>query len=1068
MTSEDNKKNNKLSVDQLLEQLQERAKELNCMYKVDEALNKPNSDIDQICKEIIEAIPPGWQYPDVCVAKLELGDKTYKSPNFVETNWVQTAEIMTVGVTLGKISVYYTKEMPIWDEGPFLNEENRLIQSIADKIGQHQSHQKMQTIIEQWEGRQQGEGTSTKGDWQVVLQMLKQTDWNLYLGVSRKMLHYMCWSGIKDADVLLHTFTPDSRAMEDNMLEEWNQPYARKQVGFSPEICGAVFRIASENMADSEILRLIQKWIQEDKLSFLVQVVNRNLSLGDVADAIRRYQHLAEHEPEIQSPNKRGIEVSLIRRFLSDQLDYVNVAKNFIEIKDFYKLLNRVIFSAESHGRLGGKSAGLYLASQIIKKHAKDNELLSKVKIPKTYYITSDVLLHFMHYNNFDEVVEQKYKPINQVRFEYPHIVQTFKNARFPADIVNSLSAALDDLGDKPLIVRSSSLLEDRMGAVFSGKYKSLFVANQGNKQQKLDALLDAIAEVYASTFSPDPIEYRTERKLIDFGEEMGIMIQEVVGNKVGKYFLPSFAGVAFSRNEFRWSPRIKRADGLIRLVPGLGTRAVDRLSDDYPVLIAPSQPGLRVNASPDEMEKYSPKKIDIINLETNSFETVDVCKFLKEAGMEMPGIRDMVSILKDDLIRNPAGLIDYEKEDIIVSFNNLIQNTPFVGQMKAILDTLEKTLEIPIDIEFASDGRNFYLLQCRPQSYSTLSAPSPIPKGISKDKIIFTANKYISNGRIPEISHIVYINSSEYSSLSDKSAMIDVGRAVSKLNHMLPKRKFILMGPGRWGSRGDIKLGVSVTYSDINNTAALIEIARQKGNYIPDLSFGTHFFQDLVEADIRYLPLYPDEKEIDFNETFLFKSKNIFSEIVPEFAYLGNTIRLIDIPQVTNGKILKILLNAEQGEAMGLLTNPSLEAETAVQPDVVEETATQDNFWQWRLKMAEYMAGSLEPEKYGVAAFYLFGSTKNANAGPASDINLLVHFRGSEDQKNRLGDWFKGWSLCLGELNFHQTGYRTENFLDVHFVTDEDIKNKTSWASKIGAVTDAARQLEMKSSTEE
>lgn len=1062
MTSTDNNRNNESSADLFLGQLQERAKNLNCLYKVDEALNNPDSDFDQICNNIITAIPLGWQYPDLCVAKLELNSKIYTSQNFLETNWVQTAEIKTAGVSLGQISVYYTNNIPKHNDTSFTKDENKLIHSIADKIGQHLLHQKMQTIIEKWEEHRQNISTSIKEDWQIVLQMLKQTNRNLYLSISQKMLHHMCWIDIKEAVNLLLTFTPDPQDMEDVMLEEWNQPYASRQTGFSPEICGTVFKIASKNMDDSEIMKMIQKWIQEDKLSFLVQVVNKNLSLGEVADAIRRYQRLAESEPEIQSPNKKGIEVSLIRRFLSDQMEYVSIAKNFIEVKDFYSLLNKVIFSTESHGKFGGKSAGLYLASRIIKKSAADNELLSKVKIPKTYNITSDVLLHFMHYNNFYEVIEQKYKPINQVRFEYPHIIQTFKNARFPADIVNGLSAALDDFGDTPLIVRSSSILEDRIGAVFSGKYKSLFVANQGNKQQKLDALFDAIAEVYASTFSPDPIEYRTERKLIDFGEEMGIMIQEVVGNKVGKYFLPTYAGVAFSRNEFRWSPRIKREDGLIRLVPGLGTRAVDRLSDDYPVLIAPGQPGLRVNTSPKEIEKYSPKKLDIINLETNSFETIDVGKFLKEAGQKLPGIRDIISIYKDDFIRYPSGLIDYDKEDIIVTFNNLTQNTPFIAQTKAILDTLEKTLGSPVDIEFASDGIHFYLLQCRPQSYSALSAPSPIPKGTPKEKIIFTANKYISNGSMPEITHIVYINSKDYSSLSDRSAMMDVGRAVSKLNQLLPKRKFILMGPGRWGSRGDIKLGVSVTYSDINNTAALIEIARQKGNYIPDLSFGTHFFQDLVEADIKYLPLYPDEKDIIFNETFLFGMNNIFAEMVPEYAHLGDTIRLIDVPKVTNGKILKVLLNADLGEGMGLLANPSQRAETLAQSNIIQP-AEQDNFWQWRLKIAEHIAESLDPIKFGVMGFYVFGSTINASAGPASDINLLVHFRGSDDQKKRLCDWFEGWSLCLSELNFIQTGYKTNGLLDVHIITDEDIKNKTCWASKIGAVADAAHPLKMK-----
>ena len=133
---------------------------------------------------------------------------------------------------------------------------------------------------------------------------------------------------------------------------------------------------------------------------------------------------------------------------------------------------------------------------------------------------------------------------------------------------------------------------------------------------------------------------------------------------------------------------------------------------------------------------------------------------------------------------------------------------------------------------------------------------------------------------------------------LGELDDLRDVGRAVGRLNKMLSKRQFVLMGPGRWGSRGDIKLGVSVTYSDINNTAALIEIARKRGQYVPDLSFGTHFFQDLVEASIRYLPLYPDEPDVIFNEAFLGEARNILADLLPEYARLQHVVRVIDVPK--------------------------------------------------------------------------------------------------------------------------------------------------------------------------
>ena len=1066
MTDDNKKDRDRQSVDELLLQLQERAKELNCLYQVEEALSTHDATIEEMCTRIVEAIPPGWQYPEVCVARIVLQGNNIDSIGFVETKWVQKADIMVGDVKMGEIQVYYTREMPQWDHGPFLKEEAKLIQTIADRIGYRVLHQNTKAIVEHWQESRNQAAPDAQREWRVVLQMLHQTDRNLFVSISRKMLNHLCWSGVKEADELMRTFTPDPREVESDMLEDMNQPYQRRQAGFTSVMCRAVFDIAQQELADTEIFRLLQKWIQEDKLSFLVQVVNRNLSLSEVADAIRRYHYLAENEPEIHSPNKRGIEVSLIRRFLSDQLQYINVAKQFIEVSDFYHLLNSVVFTGDSHGKLGGKSAGMYLAAQILKKSAASNELLKGIKTPKTFFITSDVLLHFMHYNNFDEVVEQKYKPMNQVRFEYPHIVQTFKNARFPADIVNGLSAALDEFHERPIIVRSSSLLEDRIGASFSGKYKSLFLANQGNKQKRLANLMDAVAEVYASTFGPDPIEYRAERGLIDFGEEMGIMIQEVVGTKVGDYFLPSFAGVAFSRNEFRWSPRINREDGLVRMVPGTGTRAVDRLSDDYPILVAPGQPNLRVNATPDETARYAPSKLDVINLKTGSFETISVADFVARTGNDLPGIENMVSVFQDGALRPPSLASDLadDAQKLVVTFDGLITRTPFLKQAKAILETLEKTLGVPVDIEFAHDGSDLYLLQCRAQSYSEKNAPAPIPKGTAKGNILFTANRYISNGLAGGITHIVYVDPIAYSELTDRSEMLKVGRAVGDLNKILPKRQFVLMGPGRWGSRGDIKLGVSVTYSDINNTAALIEVARQKGNYVPDLSFGTHFFQDLVEADIKYLPLYPDESGTVFNEAFLRRSANILAEVTPEYADLSSVIKLIDIPRNAKGKVLSISMNADLEAAMGVLAPPSHDsAEDAVNPP--ETPPADEHYWQWRQQMVERIAEAIEAERFGVVNMYVFGSTKNATAGPASDIDLLIHFRGSPAQREMLTHWLNGWSLCLAETNYLQTGYRTDGLLDAHLVTDEDIEARTSWACKIGAVTDAARLLKIGSS---
>lgn len=911
----------------IIKDLQERAKELNCLYKIEELLSNPEAPLETIFHAIIEAIPSGWQYSDKCQARIIFEDLSIASPNFKQTPWKQSAEIIVQDRVIGKIDVCYTEKVPFEKGSPFLNEESKLLATIAGRLGHFIMFTSLKQKHQDWETLTQKIGTKEKNRWKIILDVLNSTDKNLYKSIARKMLNYLCWNGIKAAEQLLENAESSHRKEKDLLLEDSNRPLHREDAPDFLKLSDEIFKIAADHLSESDILKSIQNWIQDDKSSFLVNVLESfETSLAEISDALERFFHANPEGIELTPATEKGIKVSLIRRFFTEQLQYIVIAKNFIEIRDFFELLHRIIFTSKSHGKLGGKSAGLFLASKMIMKFADQHEFLKDIKFPKTWYMTSDIPLKFIRFNNLEDIFNQKYKSIEQVRQEYPNIVQIFKHSYFLPEIVQSLSLALDDFGDKPLIVRSSSLLEDRVGAAFSGKYKSLFLANQGTKSERLEALMDAVAEVYASTFSPDPIEYRAEKGLLDFHEEMGIMIQEVVGNKVGDYFLPSYAGVAFSNNEFRWSARIKREDGLIRVVPGLGTRAVDRVSNDYPILIAPGQPNLRVNVGIDEIARYSPRYIDVINLKTRRFETIRISDLLKQYGDEYPGINQIVSIIDHDHLRKPSGLgIDFEKDELLVTLDGLITATPFVSQMRNLLLFLQEKFQIPVDIEFASDGKNLYLLQCRAQSYAEDAAPMPIPRDIPVNRIIFTANRYISNGKVPDITHIVYVDPDGYNRLSTITELTQVARAVGRLNKILPKRKFILMGPGRWGSRGDIKLGVNVSYSDISNTAVLIEIARKKGNYLPDLSFGTHFFQDLVESSIRYIPLYPDDAGIIFNEDFLKHSHNDLATLLPEFSSLSHTIRVIDVPKITNGQILSIVMNADQEKAVGFLKHSEL-----------------------------------------------------------------------------------------------------------------------------------------------
>jgi len=1026
-------------------------KELNCLHRIEEILDNIDASRSDVCTPLLQVIPSGWATPETCAVRITIGDDRYQSPEFARSTTARTEDIVSEGKVAGTITV------SPGDGSPFIREEIRLLRTIALRLGHFLTHRRMRTLARELDQAVDGLPATPHGEWRAVLEMIRQTNQRFYFSLARKMLNHLSWSGVREAERLLQSLGMCAHESEaEELLKDWNVPGAvKRQAEFSDDLSAVTFAMAAAQVKDEEILALLTRWIQEDQLSFLARVVNRHLSLAEVADALQRYEFLSPDESTIEPANKRGITVALIRRFLGDQLEYIKVAQRYFEPNDFYRLLQRIIFSPESHGKLGGKGAGLHLAAQVLRRESRENDLLGDVKLPRTWHITSDVVLNFMHHNGFDEVLEQKYKDVKQIRLEYPHIVQSFKNGHFPQEIVAGLAAALDDLGDRPIIVRSSSLLEDRLGSAFSGKYKSLFLANQGSKGMRLEALMGAVAEVFASIFGPDPIEYRIERGLIDYGEEMGVMIQEVVGSRVGRYFLPSYAGVAFSNNEFRWSPRIQREDGLLRMVPGMGTRAVDRLGDDYPVLVAPGQPGLRANVSIDEVLRYSPRRIDLIDLETNQFATVELDTFIAEHGHELPGLNRMISIYRDGHLEKPFGMEDLSETDNVVTFDGLVTNTKFVQRMKVILDTLKEALGTPVDIEFASDGEDFYLLQCRPQSYARESRPAQIPRTVSPDRLLFTARRHVSNGTVSGITHLVYVDPRRYSELESQEELLAVGRAVSRLNQNLPRRQFILIGPGRWGSRGDIKLGVNVTYSDINNTAALIEVAFQKGNYVPDLSFGTHFFQDLVEANIHYLPLYPDEDDVRFNEAFFTESDNVLTTFAPEFTALADTLRVIDVQAVTEGQALELLMNGDLDEAAAILTRPGFDQAEEDQDTPGSDPFT-DKLARWQTETADRIAASLEPARFGVEALW----HHPAPEGEDRPISLVAQFREAGPEREAFRTWLEGWDHGLGEHFRRLSGHRPERVLEVTCLTGEEARGEAGRAAGIGDDENPARPL--------
>ncbi len=238
-----------------------------------------------------------------------------------------------------------------------------------------------------------------------------------------------------------------------------------------------------------------------------------------------------------------------------------------------------------------------------------------------------------------------------------------------------------------------------------------------------------------------------------------------------------------------------------------------------------------------------------------------------------------------------------------------------------------------------------------------------------------------------------------------------------------------------------------------------LIEVARKKGNYVPDVSFGTHFFQDLVESGIRYLPLYPDDDGAKFNERFLLESPNSLIEHCPECAGLGDVLRVIDVPEATGGKVLRVLMNADRGLAVGFFASPET-AVTAARENGAPVVREDEDQAAWRLRMAERIAFHCGGQPWGVLGVYYLDESDGRDFDPSGPIKLVIHFAGTGRQRKELETWLNGWSLSLAEMNYFRTGFHSDGLLDVQILTDEKIRGERDVAERVQVGADIVREL--------
>ncbi|HQF69900.1 MAG TPA: PEP/pyruvate-binding domain-containing protein, partial [Promineifilum sp.] len=628
------------------------------------------------------------------------------------------------------------------------------------------------------------------------------------------------------------------------------------------------------------------------------------------------------------------IKVVLIKRLMSDQLPFIGVAKHVLAIND----LRRIHQSRIGTGKIGGKAAGMYLAWRSLQPVAAglsaDLAGRAAIHVPDSAFIGTDVIYEFLLMNRLEHYMNQKYRPVQEIRDEYPDIVAAFMGSELPEYVVAEVSNLVNAFGDNPIVVRSSSLLEDNFGFAFAGKYDSFYCGNQGTPAENLRAVLDAIRLVYASALNPDALLYRRKHNLIDYDERLAILIQRVTGHWHGNAFYPDLGGVAFSQNPFAWAPEIRADQGFLRLVTGMSLRAVERVSQDYPRLVALSHPWLRPENTLDDKRRFSQRFMAVIDRATERLATMPVREGLADNGplLTLVASRDT----GNDLAPVPPRTSFAPDEHFVLTFEELTRDTAFIDLMRRVLAQLELVYGNPMNLEFAvnidwsetpaEDARvpspfyHLHILECRPLYRRDRDSDIPDLTALRDNHRLFAMPTLLPSVTVGNIEYLVFVDPDSYYSLPDGPERRRVADTVTALNDLLPAGRFGIVGPGRWGNL-DSRHSVPVTYSDICNSKLLVEISPAY-TPPPELAYGTDFYEDVVEAGIVVVGVQPGQPGSEMDWALLRHSPNRLAAFVPSSADLADIVRVIDLRGVA-GSSLRLVIDSDANEAVACFDIP-------------------------------------------------------------------------------------------------------------------------------------------------
>lgn len=568
-----------------------------------------------------------------------------------------------------------------------------------------------------------------------------------------------------------------------------------------------------------------------------------------------------------------------------------DLCNRYFTLQDILLIASREVGT----GFIGGKSVGMLLARKILEKEGS-GRFTAYVEPHDSYYIGSDVFYTYIVQNGWWRLrTKQK---AGEGYYKYaPELKDKLLRGKFPKNIQEQFIQMLEYFGQSPIIVRSSSLLEDNFGNAFAGKYESVFCVNQGTPEERYEAFEEAIRTVYASTMNEDALAYRMNRGLSERDEQMAILVQRVSGDQYGEDFFPHVAGVGNSSNLYVWDQNIDMDAGMLRLVFGLGTRAVDRTEGDYPRIVCLDNPQRLPPMNIEDQKKFSQHSVDVLSLKENML----VVKTLED--ILSGNIKVDRELFASPDYQNAARLRElgytHTKLQYVLDYKKLFARSEFHSVMKDMLALLSKVYDYPVDIEytanFTKDNRfKINLLQCRPLQTRGLGKSVDIPELEDERACLFYSRGNFMGGnvRLP-IDYVVFIKAREYLELNEQDKY-SIARQVGQLNRELAGKNVMLMGPGRWGSTTP-SLGVPVHFTELCNMSVICEVAAKQAGLMPELSYGSHFFQDLVEAGIFYVALFDGNKDVIFNPEKILGRENLMVELLPQSGQFSGVIHVAE-----------------------------------------------------------------------------------------------------------------------------------------------------------------------------